>query len=301
MSRHGGKDRQEKGSAALNPVYAIRRAGYGLLWIALAAALMGCAAVAEPGKGPAAGPLRGELTIFAAASLTQAFGEMAAAFEQAHPGTAVTVNFDGSQRLRTQLEHGARADLFAAADWVQMNAVRQAGLTAGDPVDFAGNRMVFLVRRDWQPATLQDLAAPGVKIVLALPEAPAGRYSRRVIERMGNHPRFGPEWAAGVAANVVSEEPNVRSVAQKVALGEADAGITYRTDALPAYTAQRVAVLPIPAEVNLTASYPIAALRESAHPELAQAFINFVFSDQGQTILERNGFDPPPYSNADFP
>ena len=254
---------------------------------------MGCAANAEPGKAPAAGPLQGELTLFAAASLTQAFAEMAAAFEQAHPGTAVTVNFDGSQRLRTQLEHGAQADLFAAADWEQMDAVRRAGLTAGEPVDFAGNRMVFLVRRDWPPATLQDLAAPGVKIVLALPEAPAGRYSRRVIERMSNHPWFGPAWAAGVYANVVSEEPNVRSVAQKVALGEADAGITYRTDALPAYTAQRVAVLPIPAEVNLTARYPIAALRESARPELAQAFINFVFSDQGQTILERNGFKPP--------
>ena len=284
----------------MNPVDAIRRAGYGLLWIALAAALIGCAAAAEPGKGPDTGPLQGELTIFAAASLTQAFGEMAAAFEQAHPGTAVTVNFDGSQRLRTQLEHGARADLFAAADWEQMDAVRRAGLTAGPPVEFAGNRMVFLVRRDWNPATLQALAAPGVKIVLALPEAPAGRYSRRVIAQMGNHPRFGPDWAAGVAANVVSEEPNVRSVAQKVALGEADAGLTYRTDALPAYTAQRVAVLPIPAEVNLTARYPIAALGESARPERARAFINFVLSAEGQAILERHGFEPPPEGNADL-
>ena len=284
----------------MNPVYAIRRASCWLLWGLLAAVLMGCAAAAEPGKGPDGGPLQGELTLFAAASLTQAFAEMAAAFEQAHPGTAVTVNFDGSQRLRTQLEHGARADLFAAADWEQMNAVRQAGLTAGDPVDFAGNRMVFLVRRDWNPATLQDLATPGVKIVLALPEAPAGRYSRRVLARMGRHPEFGPDWAAGVAANVVSEEPNVRSVAQKVALGEADAGITYRTDALPAYTAQRVVVLPIPAEVNLTARYPIAALRESARPELARAFINFVLSAEGQAIMERHGFDPPPEGNADL-
>ncbi len=284
----------------MNPVDAIRRAGCWILWGLLAAALVGCAADAEPGKGPDGGTLRGELTIFAAASLTQAFAEMAAAFEQAHPGTAVTVNFDGSQRLRTQLEHGARADLFAAADWEQMDAVRRAGLTAGAPVEFAGNRMVFLVRRDWNPATLQDLAAPGVKIVLALPEGPAGRYSRRVLARMGIHPRFGPAWAAGVAANVVSEEPNVRSVAQKVALGEADAGLTYRTDALPAYTAQRVAVLPIPAEVNLTARYPIAALGESARPERAGAFINFVLSAEGQAILERHGFEPPPEGNADL-
>lgn len=254
-----------------------------------------------PGNQPVDGQRRGELTIFAAASLTQAFGEMAAAFEVAHPGTAVTVNFDGSQRLRTQLEHGARADVFAAADWEQMDAVRRAGLTGGPAVDFAGNRMVFLARREWATATRQDLAAPGVKIVLALPEAPAGRYSRRVLALMGQHPEFGPAWAAGVAANVVSEEPNVRSVAQKVALGEADAGITYRTDALPAYTAQRVTVLPIPEEVNLTARYPIAVLRETARPELARAFINFVLSVEGQAILERHGFDPPPGRKADFP
>lgn len=298
--RAGGIGYPEKGSAAVNPVDAIRWAGCWLLWIGLAAVLMGCAAAAEPGKAPDGAALQGELTIFAAASLTQAFAEMAAAFEQAHPGTAVTVNFDGSQRLRTQLEHGAQADLFAAADWEQMDAVRRAGLTAGDAVDFAGNRMVFLARRDWPPATLQDLAAPGVKIVLALPEAPAGRYSRRVLARMGNHPRFGPAWAAGVTANVVSEEPNVRSVAQKVALGEADAGLTYHTDALPAYTAQRVAVLPIPAEVNLTARYPIAALGESARPELARAFIDFVLSAEGQAILERHGFDPPPEGNTDL-
>lgn len=285
----------------MNQVDAIRGAGCWLLAGLLAAALLGCAAAAGPGNLPDDGRLRGELTIFAAASLTQAFGEMAAAFEEIHPGTAVTVNFDGSQRLRTQLEHGARADAFAAADWEQMDAVRRAGLTAGTPVDFAGNRMVFLARRDWAAVSRQDLAAPGVKIVLALPEAPAGRYSRRVLAHMGKHPEFGPAWAAGVAANVVSEEPNVRSVAQKVALGEADAGITYRTDALPAYTAQRVRVLPIPEEVNLTARYPIAVLRETSRPELAEAFINFVLSAEGQAILERHGFETPPGRKADFP
>ena len=285
----------------MNPVDTIRGASCWLVAGLLAAALLGCAAAAGPGNQPVEGQLRGELTIFAAASLTQAFGEMAAAFEETYPGTAVTVNFDGSQRLRTQLEHGARAEVFAAADWEQMDAVSRAGLTAGPAVDFAGNRMVFLARRDRAAVSRQDLAAPGVKIVLALPEAPAGRYSRRVLAQMGNHPEFGPDWAAGVAANVVSEEPNVRSVAQKVALGEADAGITYRTDALPAYTAQRVRVLPIPEEVNLTARYPIAALRETARPELARAFINFVLSVEGQAIMEHHGFDPPPGRKADFP
>lgn len=245
------------------------------------------------GEGADQGQLRGELTVFAAASLTQAFTQMAETFEQAHPGTAVTVNFDGSQRLRTQLEHGAQADLFASADSEQMDALLQAGLITDHPVDFAANQVVFLVHKEFPTANLPDLAAPEVRIVLAHPQAPAGRYSRAVIAQMRNHPEYGPTWADGILSNLVSEEPNVRSVAQKVALGEADAGITYRTDALPAYTAQQVNVLPLPESVNVTARYPIAILRESPQPQLAQAFINFVLSPDGQAILERNGFDPP--------
>ena len=174
-------------------------------------------------------------------------------------------------------------------------------MIAGQPADFASTRMVFLVHKDFAPANLPALATPGVKIVLALPAAPAGRYSRTVIARMRNNPQFGPAYADGLLANVVSTEANVRSVAQKVALGEADAGITYRTDALPAYTAQRVNVLTIPESVNVTARYPIAILRESAQPQLAQAFINFVLSPDGQAILERNGFDPPPSQPAKSP
>ena len=253
------------------------------------------------GESADQGQLRGELTVFAAASLTQAFTQMADAFEQAHPGAAVTVNFDGSQRLRTQLEHGARADLFASADSEQMDALLQAGLITDQPVDFAANQIVFLVNKDFGPATRQDLAAPGVSIVLALPQAPAGRYSRAVIAQMRNHPEYGSTWANGILSNLVSEEPNVRSVAQKVALGAADAGITYRTDALPAYTAQQVNVLPLPESVNVTARYPIAILRESPHPQLAQAFINFVLSPDGQAILERNGFDPPAHRPINSP
>ncbi len=283
----------------MKPVYPIRLAGRCLaaavVAVILVAALAGCAADPPPGtlaKDVVADPqLRGELTVFAASSLTQAFAEIAAAFEQSHPGTAITVNFDGSQRLRTQLEHGAQADLFAPADREQMDALIQAGLIAGQPANFASTRMVFLAHRDFAPANLPALAAPGVKIVLALPAAPAGRYSSAVIARMRDDPQFGPAYADGLLANIVSTEANVRSVAQKVALGEADAGITYRTDALPAYTAQRVKVIPLPAFVNVTARYPIAILRESPQQQLAQAFINFVLSPDGQAILESNGFD----------
>ena len=294
-----------------------------LAGIILTAAL-GCAtgtAVPLPagaGTGAVEARPKGELTVFAAASLSGAFEEMADAFEQAYPEVSVVINFDGSQRLRTQLEHGARAGVFASADWEQMDAVAAAGLVNGQPVNFARNQPVFLVNSAFaakleqqkaagsapaqavaaeRPAagalTLKDLARPGVKIVLALPEAPVGRYSQAVIDRMGDSPLFGPDYRNRLMDNVVSRETNVRSVAQKVALGEADAGMTYRTDALTPYVAQRVRALTIPDSLNVTAHYPIAALREAAAPEPARAFIDFVRSAQGQAILEQYGFQPP--------
>ena len=294
-----------------------------LAGIVLTAAL-GCATgTAAPlpagaGNGAVEDQIRGELTVFAAASLSGAFEEMADAFAEAYPEVSVVINFDGSQRLRTQLEHGARAGVFASADWEQMDAVAADGLVEGQPVNFARNQPVFLVNSAFaakleqqkaagsapaqavaaeRPAagalTLADLARPGVKIVLALPEAPVGRYSQAVIDRMGDSPLFGPDYRGRILDNVVSRETNVRSVAQKVALGEADAGMTYRTDALPPYVAQRVRALTIPDSLNVTAHYPIAALREAAAPEPARAFIDFVRSAQGQAILEQYGFQPP--------
>ncbi len=256
----------------------------------------------------------GDLTVFAAASLSQAFAQLAEAFEETRPGASVIINYDGSQRLRTQLEHGARADVFAPADWEQMEAIAAAGLIDGQPVNFARNQPVFLVNAAFASrlaaeqdagsatatgaespgsVTLKDLARPGVKIVLALPEAPIGRYSEAVINRMSGSPLFGPDYRAGLLNNVVSRETNVRSVAQKVALGEADAGMTYHTDALSPYVAQHVQVLTIPPPLNITAHYPIAALREAAQPEQARAFIDFVRAMPGRAILEQHGFEPP--------
>lgn len=323
--RHwAGKSGRKDTVAAVRPGYRRPRASsytagvFALAGMVLAAALsLGCAmdlAAPLPAREETAAQPQGDLTVFAAASLSQALEQMAEAFEEAHPGASVIVNYDGSQRLRTQLEHGAQADVFAPADWEQMEAVAAAGLIDGRPVNFARNQPVFLVNSDFArrwaeeigagsaavtgaetpgAVTLKDLARPGVKIVLALPEAPIGRYSEAVINRMGGSPLFGPDYPSGLLNNVVSRETNVRSVAQKVALGEADAGITYRTDALSPYVAQRVRVLTIPASLNITAHYPIAPLREAAQPEQARAFIDFVRSLKGRAILERYGFEPP--------
>lgn len=257
--------------------------------------------------------LTGEATVFAASSLTDAFNEIATAFEKEYPEAQVVFNFAGSQRLRTQLELGAQADVFASANWEQMNAVVESGLVSGEPANFASNQLVVVVSSAalqdssnplWgtegqqgssagEAPGLEDLARPDVRLVLALPEVPVGKYSRSAIENLGADPKFGPDYASAVLANVVSEETNVRQAAQKVALGEADAGIIYQTDAAIPDIAQRVQVIPIPEPFNVVASYPIALLEGSAQPELAQSFIDFVRSDQGQEILGRYGFGPP--------
>jgi molybdate transport system substrate-binding protein len=243
------------------------------------------------------------LTVFAAASLSDAFKEAGAAFQGGQPGTSITFNFAGSQQLRTQLEQGARADLFASADQRQVDAVVAAGLAQGKPVTFATNRLVVIAPvSENKPGSavtaLKDLAQPGVRLVLALPSVPAGNYTRTALEKMRDSSSFGPGYYQGVMANVVSEETNVRGVAQKVALGEADAGIVYQTDAAAPSIRERVRTVPIPDAFNVRASYPVVALKGASQPQLAQEFIQFILSTEGQGILERHGFGPGSASGA---
>ena len=242
----------------------------------------------------------GSLTVFAASSLTEAFAELATAFEEWHPSVSVTFNFAGSQQLRTQLEHGAKADVFASADPEQMEAAMAAGLLLDQPTNFASNRLVVIVplqealdeRADEAVQNLRDLAQRGIKLVLALPEVPVGGYTRIILEKMGADPEFGPEYVERVLANVVSQEINVRHVARKVDLGEADAGIVYQTDVMAASLSRRVRVIPIPERFGVVASYPIARLKEAKRPELAEAFVQFIRSEQGQRILQKHHFGP---------
>ena len=235
--------------------------------------------------------VQGALTIFTAASLTDAFKEMAAQIEQANPGTKLTFNFAGSPTLRTQLAQGARADVFASADEPNMAGAEKDGTISGAPQIFARNLLVVVVPAK-NPAgihTLQDLAKPKLKLVLTNKDVPVGNYARQALEKLSHDPSYGPDFAQRVLTNLVSEETNVKQVAAKVQLGEADAGIVYSTDVNPALR-DPVRVIQVPPAFNVIAKYPIAVVKGARNEAGARAFIAYVLSPTGQAILARHGF-----------
>jgi molybdate transport system substrate-binding protein len=230
------------------------------------------------------------LTVFAAASLTDAFTEIGAAFDAAHPGITTTFNFAGSQALRTQIEEGAPVDVFASASGKEMDTLVTGAFVAADVAQvFLANKLIVILPAD-NPAALEkleDLANPGIKIVLAAEEVPVGKYARQVLDLMDAS--FGAGLKDKVLANVVSNEDNVKQVIAKVQLGEADAGIVYVSDVV---AAPELKSIEIPNGLNVIASYPIAPLAESANAELAAQFVEYVLSEEGQGILAKWGFAP---------
>jgi molybdate transport system substrate-binding protein len=260
----------------------------------LAVFMNACGAAAAGGAQPDVTPHGGSgspaVVVFAAASLTDAFKEIGTAFEAANHGTSVTFNFAGSQTLRTQIEEGAPADVFASANTDQMDALIADGMmAAGAPRVFLTNQLVVIVppRNPAQVRSLPDLARAGLKLDLAAADVPVGSYARQALEKMDQ--AFGGGFQASALANVVSEEDNVKQVVTKVQLGEADAGIVYTSDAIAAPDVGRI---PIPANLNVTAQYPIGLLNHAAHPAIAESFVNYVLSEEGQAILAKWGFQP---------
>lgn len=230
------------------------------------------------------------LTVFAAASLTGAFSEMGKNFETTNPGVKIKFNFGGSQTLRTQIEQGATADVFASANAKEMDALITSKLVEADaPQIFLTNQLLVIMPAN-NPAgikTLDDLTKPGLKLVLAAKEVPVGNYSLQVLDKLAGS--LGNEFKDKVLANVVSYENDVKQVVAKIQLGDADAGMVYLSDAVAAPELQKIQ---IPAENNVIAKYPIAALNKSANTALAQAFIAYVLSSAGQATLQKWGFLP---------
>ena len=219
-----------------------------------------------------------EIKVFAAASLTAAFTELGRRYTAAQ-GAKVTFNFAGSQALATQIQQGAPADVFASADTTNMDKVRDL---VGTPQSFASNLLQIVVEKGNPKGVkgLDDLANPDLKVVLAAPDVPAGKYAQQALEK------------ARVTVKPVSQEDNVKAVVTKVSLGEADAGIVYVTDVTAG--GDKVEGVDIPQDQNVTATYPIATVKASRAQDKAQAFMALVLSDQGQQVLKKYGFLPPP-------
>ena len=230
------------------------------------------------------------LTVFVASSLADAFEELGEAFRMEHPDARLAFNYAGSSTLRTQLDLGARADVFASADVRQMELAQQAGLIVGTPQPFAANELVVITEAGSQQVqTLSDMAKPGLRLVLALPEVPAGAYARLALARMDSSAVFGDGFRRRVTANLASEETNVRQVLAKVTLGEADAGIVYLSDVV-GEAALDVGIILIPPQFNVEAVYVAAVLRHGSEPTLAEEFVGFLESKGAQGVLSRHGF-----------
>ncbi|HEU4782947.1 MAG TPA: molybdate ABC transporter substrate-binding protein [Ktedonobacterales bacterium] len=253
----------------------------------IALTLAGCGS--SPSTGASAQPVK--LNVFAAASLQGAFTDIGKAFSQAHSNVTVTFNFGGSDTLATQINQGAPADVFASANATQMNNVVTPGNIAGSAVKtFAHNRLVVIYPAA-NPAniqSLQDLGKSGVKVVLAAKTVPVGQYALQFLDLAAADPTYGASYKTNVLKNVVSYETDVKSVLSKVALGEADAGIVYTTDA--ATETGKVSTITIPDALNVIAVYPIGAVKASKQATTAQAFIDYVLSSEGQATLAKYGF-----------
>ena len=237
---------------------------------------------------------KSELTVFAASSLTDAFSAIGKQFEAQYPETTITFNFSGSQQLAHQLAQGAPADVLASANIAQMQAaIKSHRIRPDTHQTFAQNRLVVIYPRDNVPQirTLNMLTTPGIKVVLAAEAVPAGRYAQRFLDQANQNPEFLNDYKHKVLLNTVSFEQNVRAVLSKVALGEADAGIVYTSEARTKH-ADKIGRVQIPDTLNVIANYPIAAISDGSQRDLANQFIAFVLSLRGQATLARFGFTP---------
>lgn len=247
--------------------------------VAVIVLLLGGAACGDDDAG--SGGDGGDVTVFAAASLTEAFTELGGVYEIDHPGAEVTFNFSSSSDLVTQINEGAPADVYASADPDNMAKLTDADGAKGEPHVFATNRLEIIVESDnpERITSLEDLADPDLIVLLGAPEVPVGKYAAEVLD------------VAGVSVTARSLEEDVKAVVQKVRLGEADAGIVYVTDVRAA--GNNAEGVEIPDDVNIAAEYPITVIADAPNAEGAAAFVDLVLSAEGQELLHTYGFTEP--------
>lgn len=260
----------------------------------MAAAVVASAAAAGCGPGATAGGADpgAELTVYAASSLKDVLTEVERAYEAERPGTTLTFATDASSTLRTQIEHGAPADVFLSADQANPRKLVEAGLADGDAVPFAGNLLTIIVPSD-NAAGIEspaDLARRGVKVVAAGDWVPISTYARQVIAKLARVPGYPTEFISGYAANIVSKETDVKAAVAKIVLGEADAAIVYATDAL---AATNVSTVEIPAATNVPVTYAGVVVRGTPRPNEARAFLAWLAGPEGAAILGTFGFRRP--------
>lgn len=264
----------ERGGGAPRPVA-------GLLAVALVA--MACT------SGGSAGPTT-RLVVLAAASMKAPLERAAAAYEPTRPGLVIDLAFDSSAALRTQIVEGAPADLFLSADLANPERIQAAGLGGGPVTPFARNGVVIaapverLAVESWH-----DLARDDVAIIAAGPDVPISAYATQLVAALAALPEAGGGYAAAYEHNVVSREDNVRAVAAKLELGEGDAGIVYRTDAIGS---TNLRTIPLPDGVDVTATYGAIVIRRSEQGAEAAAFLGWLSGPDGQSILVDAGFEP---------
>ncbi len=270
----------------MNRPLSVRRAGLAIVALVLSGMAAACSpSPGTPASGSSSGPgstpaVTGTVTVFAASSLKETFTSIAKRFEAAHPGTTVVLSFAASSALATQITSGAPADVFASASAKDMATLTSAG-AATAPTTFATNSLTVVVpsANPAQIASLADLARAGVKVAQCQPAVPCGVLAAKVLA------------TAGLTVTPATLEPDVKSVLTKVRLGEVDAGLVYATDAVAA--AGSVTAVPMPAGVNATTAYPIAALSHAANPTGARAFVDAVVSAEGLAVLKAAGFGAP--------
>jgi molybdate transport system substrate-binding protein len=265
-----------------------------LLFLAVLVVVVGCGGSGSGsggGSGGGGAKQGGTPTILAASSLTDAFGQLGKTFEKQNPGTTVKQSFGASSDLLAQIQQGAPADVLASAAEEEMNTAVKDNLVQGTPEVFVKNREVIMVPKD-NPANinrLKDMSKPNIKLVLAAKDVPAADYAVEILGKANKV--YGPDFEQKVLSNVVSREADVRASVNRVVVGDADATFGYKSDYTPDIR-DKVKVIQIPPNLNIIATYPIAALKDAKDPALAKKWVDLVTSSEGQRVLKKWNFEP---------